>query len=286
MAKLNGPHELDGSLGGLSYYKMRGVDGVVVREKGGPSKEKIKTHPNLHLVRRSNAEFGGRSTAGKWIRKVLDAQLPMADYNISGPLAALLKAVQVLDTKGNLGKRCVRLSVNPVIIKGFPLNRKNFFDSVVRIPVDYAISRETGSARVQIPALLPAINLFTPHNYAMFQLVVAWGMVPDLYPDGRKDQSYNISHDTATDQTFFDKIRYFPSQQGYDKIPNEVFKSDWYPITKGSPAIDTELTLRVLPPDTDFTLVLSIGICYGIMEAADYVRQAPYVGSAKILAVG
>lgn len=286
MAKLKGPHGLEGKLGGLSYYKMRGVEGTVVREPGGPSKYKIKKDPQLHLLRRNNAEFSGRSTAGKWIRKVIHAQLPMADYNISGPLAALLKAVQVLDTEGDLGKRTIRLSANPLVIKGFPLNKKALFDSVVRSPVEYTISRETGSVRVQIPALMPAINLFTPDNYAMFQLVVAWGVVPDFYPDGKKDQTYNITPVTPGNQGFFEKITYAPSQPGYDQIPTEVFRSDWYPIVKGASAIDKELTLRVFPPDTDFTLVLSIGICYGIMESADYVRQAPYVGSAKILGVG
>lgn len=277
---------LRGSLGGLSFYKMRGVKGTVVREQGGPSKEKVQTDPQLHIIRRNNAEFSGRATAGKWIRKVIQAQLPMADYNISGPLASLLKVVQVLDDKGDLGKRTIRLSANPLVIKGFPLNQKNLFDSVVRSPVDYAISRETGSVRVQIPQLMPAINLFTPDNYAMFRLVIAWGVVPDFYPDGRKDQTYNMMKGRVAEKTFFDKIKYYPSNQAYDHIPTEEFRSDWYPITKGAPAIDKELTLQVFPSDTDFTLVLSIGICYGIMEAADYVRQAPYVGSAKILAVG
>ncbi|MDF2190329.1 hypothetical protein [Paraflavitalea sp. CAU 1676] len=286
MAKLKGPHGLEGKLGGLSYYKMRGVEGIVVREPGGPSKYKVQNDPQLHMLRRNNAEFSGRSTAGKWIRKVIHAQLPMADYNISGPLASSLKAVQVLDTESNLGKRTVKLSVNPIVIKGFPLNKKALFDSVVRSPVEFSISRETGSARVQIPALMPAINLFTPDNYAMFQLVVAWGVVPDLYPDGKKDLSHRITAGAVAKDGFFEKIKYLPSHKAYDNIPVEVFRSDWYPIVKGAPAIDKELTLQVFPPDIDFSLVLSIGICYGIMESADYVRQAPYVGSAKILGVG
>lgn len=288
MAKLNSGlgDGLEGSLGGLSYYKMRGVKGTVVREKGGPSKEKIKKDPNMHMTRRNIAEFGARATACKWIRRVLHAQKPMADYNFSGPLSALLSVVQQLDSQGEKGKRTVRLSANPLVIKGFPLNEKTRFDSVVRCPVDYAISRETGSVRIQIPPLMPAINLFTPDNYAMFRLVIAWGVVPDLYPDGRKDQTYNISQGERAEGKFLDEVRYFPSNQAYDNIPTEEFRSDWYPIVKGAPAIDQELTLRVFPPDTDYTLVLSIGICYGIMETADYVRQAPYVGSAKILAVG
>jgi hypothetical protein len=277
---------LRGSLGGLSYYKMRGVKGTVVREKGGPPKARIKKDPELHMIRRNSAEFSGRSTAGKWIRKVIHAQLPMADYNISGPLASLLQVMQKMDSQGDKGKRTIRLSANPLVIKGFSLNKNTLFDSVVRSPVDYVISRETGSVRVQIPALMPAINLFTPDRYAMFRLIIAWGVVPDFYPDGRKDQTYNIVQGGVAENAFFDKIRYAPSHQAYDNIPPEEFRSDWYPITKGAPAMDKELTLRVFPPDTDFTLVLSIGICYGIMEAADDVRQAPYVGSAKILAVG
>jgi hypothetical protein len=288
MAKLKGVlgNGLEGGLGGLSFYKMRGVEGIVVREKGGLTKEKIKTDPDCHKVRRNIAEFSGRSTAGRWIRQVLNAQLPMADYNISGPLAALLMPVQQLDTTGEPGKRTIRLSENPLVIKGFSLNKKTLFDSVLRCPVDYSLSRETGTARVQIAPLIPAINLFAPAHYAMFRVIITWGVVPDVYPDGRKDQTYNMEPGNEVAMTFFDKVKYFPSHLGYDNIPTEVFRSDWYPISKGAPAIDKELTLRVFPPDTDFTLVLSIGICYGIMESADYVRQAPYVGSAKILAVG
>ncbi|WP_315823624.1 hypothetical protein [Paraflavitalea speifideaquila] len=60
------------------------------------------------MIRRNNAEFSGRSTMGKWIRRVLHAQLPMADYNISGPLASLLTIVQRLDTHAEIGKRTIR----------------------------------------------------------------------------------------------------------------------------------------------------------------------------------
>ncbi|WP_315823625.1 hypothetical protein [Paraflavitalea speifideaquila] len=44
MAKLHGAlgDGLRGKLGGLSYYKMRGVEGTVVRETGGPSKRRSK----------------------------------------------------------------------------------------------------------------------------------------------------------------------------------------------------------------------------------------------------
>jgi hypothetical protein len=54
--------------------------------QGGPSKRMIKSHPSFELTRRNNKEFGGRSTASKWIRRFLYPLKPMSDYNISGPL--------------------------------------------------------------------------------------------------------------------------------------------------------------------------------------------------------
>jgi hypothetical protein len=68
MAKLNGPLDFKGKLGGISAFKMKGVKGTVVREPGGPSREDIKTKSSCDIVRRNNFEFGGCSRAGKYLR--------------------------------------------------------------------------------------------------------------------------------------------------------------------------------------------------------------------------
>jgi len=86
-----------GSLANVSAYKMRGSDKIILRTKGGPSKKKIKHSPNFQNTRLLNAEFGGRATATKWIRKALRPLLPLADYNIAGPLNALLKPIQLME---------------------------------------------------------------------------------------------------------------------------------------------------------------------------------------------
>ncbi len=53
MAKLEEDFQFTGRIGNLSSYKMRGVDGIVVRKKGGPSKEQFETSPKLQRTRRT-----------------------------------------------------------------------------------------------------------------------------------------------------------------------------------------------------------------------------------------
>jgi hypothetical protein len=71
MAKMNDAFSFTGPVSNFSVYKMRGIDKLIVRRKGGPSKEKIKNHPRFDQVRKINAEFGGRGTASKWIMQSL-----------------------------------------------------------------------------------------------------------------------------------------------------------------------------------------------------------------------
>jgi hypothetical protein len=270
MAKVTGGFGLGitGSLGDLSIYTMRGVEKPVVRQKGGPTKEKIKNDPKMERVRNSNAEFGGRATATKWIMKALIFQRPLADHNIAGPLNALLKSVQILDPEGELGERHVRLSAAPHLLKGFSLNHKNSFDSTVRFPLDYELSRETASAIVQVPELIPDISLFTPEiKYPWYSVRVTLGFVPDV--------CYVKAHK-----------RYETLHPNYAELGSIYVDTAWYPVIKGSPALTVEIKSDKFPPDGHFTIVLAVGVRYGILEDADQIRQAPYAGCAKVLAVG
>src|SRR5690349_21717637 len=105
MARLVSPIELVGPVGNLSFYKRRDSDKIIIRTKGGASKEKIKTAEGFWRVRRNIGEFGGRSTTTKHIRRAIDPLRFIADYNIFGPLNNLLKPIQELDTTNDKGKR-------------------------------------------------------------------------------------------------------------------------------------------------------------------------------------
>ena len=265
MARLTSDFAFTGSLGNVSAYKMRGSDKIILRRKGGPSKKQIKTGASFDLVRRNNAEFGGRSVAAKWIVKMLQPQKSVADHNILASLNALLKPIQTLDTESKFGKRNVMLSRNPGILEGFSLNRKHHVESIIRTSLSCALSRENLSASVHIPELLPGINFYSPWHYPMYSIVVTLGIVPDL---------------------IFDDLRYQPLQEAYSKINMQVAVTDWCPVVKGSSSTILALAMNSIPPDQSFSLMLSIGIRFGILTDIDRVEQVKYAGSAKILAMG
>ena len=265
MAKLQGEVVFTGTLGDLSAYRMRGVDRIIVRRKGGPSKKKIKSHPNFDLVRRNNSEFGGRATAAKWIMRGLHIVKRLGDYNISGPLNALMKPVQRL-SHGTLGQRDVLLSKNIKILEGFSFNKNVPFDAVVRIPIACVIDRANRSVKLEIPALLPAINLFTPKSNPIYAITVSLSAIPDIKYNN--DLGYGVARP-------YDLLKTWAS-----------FTTDWYPIIKGSPNTTVELALPHAMPDNDFSLMVAIGICYGQMEDVTTVKQVKNAGSAKVLAMG
>jgi len=263
MARINPDSSFNGSVGNLSFYKMRGVDQPIVRTKGGASKQKIKTHPNFETTRLINAEFGGRSTASKWIMRMMWPLKALADHNIAGPLNALMKPVQAMDTNSKYGERHIELSRFPSILEGFSLNRKTNFDSIVRSHVGCSLSRENLQARVDIPALIPAINLHTPKTHPWYAFTIAFGLIPDLY---------------------YSPHQYAPINE-YAGIAPVVAMTDWYPLLEGSPVTSLEIKYPILPPDEQFSLIISIGIRFGMMRSATLIDQVPYVGAARVLAM-
>ncbi|NII28754.1 hypothetical protein HB364_26975 [Pseudoflavitalea sp. X16] len=276
-----------GSVDDLSFYKMRGVEGTIVRRKGGPSKEQVKNAPSMVQTRRGNSEFAGRAKTAQWIMRSLFYHKSLADHNIAGPLNALMRPVQALDGESVLGQRDVRLSANPQILKGFSLNRNNPFDTAIRYPIEYVLDRDTATAFVQVPELQPGINLFAPEKYPWFSIVISLGIVPDLV--FTKDQEpADPDYDSFTDSEARSSVHAYsythPEYQLLDTLP-VCAVTVWHPVKKGCPAIPLDLQLLIPPPDNHFTLLLSIGIRYGIQEDAQTITQARYAGAAKILAV-
>ena len=68
MAKQKSIIKINGSLGALSFYQDK-VNGNIVRQKGGPSKEHIQTSETCEVVRQNNSVFGTASSAQKLVRE-------------------------------------------------------------------------------------------------------------------------------------------------------------------------------------------------------------------------
>jgi hypothetical protein len=190
--------------------------------------------------------------------------LALADYNIAGPLNALLKPVQELDTVSELGKRNVYLSQQPHLLSGFSLKSTYTFDAIVRNPLAFALSRDMLSAHVEIPSLLPGINFQAPGKHPLYSFVAALGVVPDIVFNG-------VSYEAPT---------------GYESFSGIRAESPWYPVLNGSPAMRLDLSLPKTPPDAAFSIMLSIGIRFGTIADGGVVQQVKHAGSAKVLGMG
>ncbi|MBT1710332.1 hypothetical protein KK062_18945 [Fulvivirgaceae bacterium PWU5] len=267
MPFLEGPFAFTGKLDMFSAYRMRGVDKIVVRRKGGPSREKIKTGASFANTRRTMSEFGGCSRHGSYVRMAMLQIRHLSDYNFGSDINSVMRQVQLRDGTGEWGRRRITLSEHTRLLEGFSTVRKApSFDSIVRAPVYYTMDRANRSARIDIPELLRDINYFPQNNHAMFRLTVTLGIVPDV--------------------TFDIPSREYLPPDWYSRLYNSIETStDWNPSLEGMKSTTLELAMDVLPPDDRWTLMLSIGIEYGSFRENGKIKEVPRFGAAKIMAL-
>jgi len=260
MAQLIGNLQFIGSLDNLSYYKMRGSDKIIVRKKGGPSRKQVKKSPRFENTRRNNKEFGGRSLAAKQVSSALFLLRFLADYNITGPINALLKPIQEMDTHNDFGKRSILISKHPRLLEGFQMNRSNLFETIIRNPVSYSI--QDRQAIFEIPELIPGINFMAPGNYSCYQIIAITKLIADIV---YKDDAYG----------------YQPIGKRYAA---KYAKTDWLPVNTRTAA--TQLIIKDLPAEKPegYTMVVSLGISVGTLQGIQ-IEPVPYVGAAKIIGV-
>ena len=150
-------------------------------------------------------------------------------------------------------------------MKGFSLNKNNIFDAVVRYPVKAEINREGLSALVHIPAIIPGVNFFSQAKHAYFRFRVTLGVIPDV--------SWSKHGPVVEDNSS-------------DAHPRGMRDTDWFPVKKGAPEMEIEIKLNSKPLTDDCTMMLTIGICYGVVQDRDDIVQVPRTGCAKVLEVG
>lgn len=259
MAKLDGTIQFTGSLQNLSFYKMRGSDKIIIRKKGGPTSKQVKKGKNFENTRRNNTEFGGRALAAAEIKGHLHPLLFLADYNILGPLNALLRSIQKMDVTSGWGKRHVLLTKQPKLLEGFTLNRRHLFETIVRTPVNCSLHGE--QVHINLPALMPGINFMAPASYPYYRFIGTAGLVPDIY---YTERGYRENDD--------------------EKWHFDYKESDWLPVNAPAPALT--LTLNKMPEDKpkDCSIMVGLGIAFGKLKGNDIVPEK-YVGAAKVLMV-
>ena len=147
------------------------------------------------------------------------------------------------------------------------MNKKNSFDSIIRNPLGYSLSRDALAASITIPALIPGINFFVPPgSYPLYSFIVSACVVPDLH---YSDTSYQPASPGQR----------FNAQHAY---------SGWCPASGAASPLTLETTIGSpanVPLPADAVVMLAIGIRFGMPGANGSVEQVKYAGAAKVVAV-
>ena len=161
MALQKGIVKIEGTVGGLTFYKSGGEH--LVREKGGVSGDRILNDPNFARTRENNSEFGASGAAGKLLRDALRAlMMNAADGRVTARVTTLMHNIMKYDTTSARGKRTPAVGVGVAagrgLLKGFNFNDSAILGGVLYKP--FAVVTTTGV--ITITGLVPATDIAFP----------------------------------------------------------------------------------------------------------------------------
>lgn len=164
MARQNGILKIEGTVGGMTFYKTK--DGNLVREKGGVSKERILNDPAFARTRENGAEFGGAGKAGKVLRDGLrPMMLNAADNRVTSRVTKLMTQVIKLDAINDRGQRTVAQAMSgandkaaKALFNNFNFNKEVVLGSIIFKP----FTVDSGTGDISIEGLIPVNDIVYP----------------------------------------------------------------------------------------------------------------------------
>ncbi len=169
MARQKGIIKLDGTIGGITFYKSQ--DGYLAREKGGVSADKIANDPNFQRTRENGEEFGRAGKAGKLLRNAIRAMLQNASDSrmVSRLTAEMVKVIQE-DVTNTRGLRNV-IDGEAELLEGFEFNISGKLGTTIYAPFTATIDRVAGTLTANIPAFVPINMIAAPGGSTHFKIV-------------------------------------------------------------------------------------------------------------------
>lgn len=169
MARQKGIIKLDGTVGGITFYKSK--EGYLAREKGGVSADKIANDPNFQRTRENGEEFGRAGKAGKLLRNAIRAMLQNAsDSRMVGRLTAEMVKVIQEDVTNTRGQRNV-IDGEAELLEGFEFNINGKLGTTIYAPFTSTIDRVAGTLVVNIPSFVPINMVAAPGGSTHFKIV-------------------------------------------------------------------------------------------------------------------
>ena len=171
MAKQKGIIKLDGTIGGITFYKSQ--DGYLAREKGGVSGDRIANDPNFQRTRENGEEFGRAGKAGKLLRNSIRAMLQNAsDSRMVSRLTQKMVEVIQEDITNPRGLRNV-IDGEAELLEGFEFNISGKLGTTLYAPYTATIDRVAGTLIANIPAFVPINMLAAPGGTTHYKVVSA-----------------------------------------------------------------------------------------------------------------
>ena len=233
-----------------------------MRTKGGATKRQIQTLDAFESTRNLNNEWKAVVKSAGLVYRGLNGLKPLAGYNISGPLNALVKKIQVMDTVNPKGKRSILFSQHLDFISSFNYNKQNMFDTLIRQSLSVQIDKTTGVADIEIPLLQPSVNFFPHPRYAYYRIVLSMTSISDY-----------ICSETSN---HYSSVGVVPTYK-------PIF-SEWAPSNIPQPSTSFHYTpANTTLPGQGMILILGAGIQYGMPGTDGSIQPVPFVGAARIL---
>jgi len=268
MAIVKGFMQITGSIKGVSFYTRRGSDKVIMRTKGGATKEQIKHSPKFIQTRKQMKQFGGAAKFGSLSRFAFGGLHRLADYNLTPVLIKMGNNLMKLDTTSEFGKRNLMLSEYKQVLEGFNFNREYPFNTVLRILPRLEIDRKQLKATVTIPRINTDIDLLNIQKLPFFRLIIVIGTISDL--------TYNPDHNEYEPVTY--------DLHGH----SETLTGKW----NSTQTILTEETMTVHMSEEEanlitdnVTVLLSMAVEFGNVGLTSEPVEVKYAGCGKVIGV-
>lgn len=172
MARQSGIFNFEGTLDNVTFYKT--ADGLLVRKKGGVSKQRIKTDPAFVRTRENGAEFGNCATSASKLRQAISSMVHKAsDSKLSSRLIKVFFTIKKMDMVNVRGERSVGQGLTTpsgkAALKDFDFNKNAKLHTVLSAPFDLDVL----TGKVTYTDLNPIENINFPDGASHFSLQCA-----------------------------------------------------------------------------------------------------------------
>ena len=268
MAIVKGFLQMTGSIKGVSFYTVAGSDKVIMRTKGGASKNRIKKGAEFAKLRQHQVEWSGCVQFSQSMRGAIDQTYHLADYNLYSKWNGLGKKVMKMDTVNKTGSRRLSISDYKQELDGFNFNLKYPFNTIFRVLPSIELNRETLSASISVPRINTVNDIQNIQRLPYFRLIVCLGMVSDMI--------YNPDGITS---------KYKPVMEELNRYCLSTI-SEWYSTNDVIPphvlSVQYDESIPPLLTD-DVTVILSMGIEFGNVGLGGAIMPVNHAGCGKIL---